>query len=293
MAAKSKTAANDSIVEVEEVQNGSDAQGAQNLQSDSNDQSSVSDINDTDAAQPETSDESVESTAYDSTDSQADSGTAAEEESIAPVEPAAEAKEDKSTNMEETNQERQQETAQNPSDFFGEPQEKQNGGFPKGILAVIVLLLVGAGVVGYMFLRPQTDGESLGIETESAVENQIAPAIQEEEEVDLAGLSVQILNGSGTAGEAGEVKALLTDAGFDEELLTTGNAKSQTSTVTTVSVKPGVAKGALDAVISALEESFEVEEGDELGETSEFDIVVTTGGALEADDEASESADEE
>lgn len=173
--------------------------------------------------------------------------------------------------------------AENPSDFFGAPPKSTGGGLPKTVLAALALLLVGGGVAGFMFLK--SDGQFLGASSEATPEPAVemmeaTPEPEEDANLDLTEFSVQVLNGSGTPGEAGEVKALLEKAGF--EGVETGNAKSQTAKVTTISAKAGVPKGAISAVEDALEGEFATEIGNELDEASDFDIVVSTGGATDS-----------
>lgn len=180
-----------------------------------------------------------------------------------------------------------------PSDFFGTPEPKSGGGLPKAVMAVLALLLVGGGVAGFMFLK--SGGQFLGVTTEASPtpmeetspSPEASPAM---EDVDLTEISVRVLNGSGTAGEAGKVKALLEKAGFKN--VKTGNAPSEDNTVTTISAKAAVPPGAVKAVEAALKGSFTTEVGDALGKTGDYDIVVTTGGASKSSD-ATGSAKEE
>lgn len=179
-----------------------------------------------------------------------------------------------------------------PSDFFGTPEPKSGGGFPKAVMAVLALLLVGGGVAGFMFLK--SGGQFLGANTETT------PTPMEEtlptpeaspatEDVDLTEFSVLVLNGTGTAGEAGKVKALLAEAGFED--VKTGNAPSEDNTVATISAKADVPAAAIKVIQDALKGSFTTEVGDELDSDEDHDIVVTTGGSTAKD--ASESAEEE
>lgn len=177
------------------------------------------------------------------------------------------------------NQEQQQQPA-NTSDFFGAPPEQKKGGFPKALIVVLLLVVLGGGA-GFAYFK--TSGQFLGTSTESSpspIAEEAAPIPQppdETEEVNLAEFSVQVLNGTGTPGEAGKAQKLLEEAGFEE--VDTGNAKSQTNKVTKVSAIADVPEGVIKAVKDALEGKFTVEMGEKLADSSEYDIVVTTGGS--------------
>ncbi len=87
-------------------------------------------------------------------------------------------------------------------------------------------------------------------------------------------IKVSILNGSGIAGEAGKVKALLNDSGFTD--ITTGNAKTYDFTKTIVSTKADADKSLYSEIEKSLE-TYDVEKGEDLSKDSEFDVVVTVG----------------
>ncbi len=173
--------------------------------------------------------------------------------------------------------------ASQPNDFFGAPPEESKGGIPKALIAV-ALLVVAGGVGAFMFLGG--GGQFLGVKTEATpapITEEIPTPMPspETEVIDLTEFTVRVLNGTGTAGEAGKVKALLEEAGFEE--IKTGNAPSEDNTVTTISVKAGVPAGAVKAIENALKGTFTTEAGDALDEDSDYDIVVTTGGATAKD----------
>lgn len=177
------------------------------------------------------------------------------------------------------------------NDFFGAPPEPPKGGIPKVLIAV-ALLVVAGGAAGFMFLGGP--GKFLGASVEAtptplAEEIPFPEPSPEVEDVDLTEFSVKVLNGTGTAGEAGKVKALLEEAGFEE--IKTGNAPSDDNTITTVSAKADVPAGAVKAIENALKGTFISEAGDALAEDSDYDLVVTTGGAGSKD--ATGSAEKE
>ena len=182
--------------------------------------------------------------------------------------------------------------ASQPNDFFGAPPEEAKGGIPKALIAV-ALLVVAGGAAAFMFVGGP--GKFLGASVEATptpnTEEIPAPMPSPEaEDVDLTEFTVRVLNGTGTAGEAGKVKALLEEAGFED--IKTGNAPSEDNTVTTVSTKADVPAGAVKAVENALKGVFTTEAGDALDEDSDYDIVVTTGGASAKDATGSAEGEE-
>src|SRR4030065_6477 len=96
----------------------------------------------------------------------------------------------------------------------------------------------------------------------------------EEKKDSLKKYSVQILNGSGIAGEAGRVEKLLNTAGFTNTK--TGNAQSYDFQETEVAVKKGDPDILFNNVEKALS-SYKITKIDPLNESSSFDIIITVG----------------
>lgn len=167
-----------------------------------------------------------------------------------------------------------------------EGSEEGEGGSKKKIFLIILLLVILAGVVAGGIYYYQT---SLSEKTEvQKVEEQgqvvgptEAPAEEEEEatqsaEIVAGDYSVNILNGSGIAGEAGKVKTLLEGAEFEE--IDTGNAVSYDYVETEVSLKKDTPKGVYDLVKDALESDYIVSKSEtELDEDSDYDVGVIVG----------------
>jgi hypothetical protein len=153
-----------------------------------------------------------------------------------------------------------------------------NGKLFLGLLVVFILL--GALAGGFFYYKQNV---SLMITKEEVkIEPSNSPAPTEtptpEQKIDLSKLSVNILNGSGTAGQAGVVKDLLVTGGFSADKVKTGNASSYDFTKTKVQVKTDTVTSATDAVLKALEGKYTVEVSKEnLPSSSSYDIVVTVG----------------
>ncbi len=138
-------------------------------------------------------------------------------------------------------------------------------------VAALVSLLVG-GVLRFRTNVPLLTEETFQpTPTPAATEE---PEASPSAEVSLADYNVQILNGSGVAGEAGVVEDLLLDAGFED--IETGNASSYDYTDTEVQVKEGTPKAVFEAIEEALGD-YTVVEGDSLDEDSDFDVIVVVG----------------
>jgi len=160
------------------------------------------------------------------------------------------------------------------------------------IVLAIVILIASAGGVWYFFMKDNQQERAVDASktpavveekmeaTEGAVKKEESKdeAATEEtkiEDADLADYKVQVLNGSGTAGEAGVVEGLLEDAGF--EGVDTGNADSYDYEDTQVQLKDKTAKAVYTAIEDALSDDYNVKKGDSLNEDSDFDVVVIVG----------------
>ena len=103
--------------------------------------------------------------------------------------------------------------------------------------------------------------------------NQPEPT-EESGSVEISELKVQILNGSGIAGEANSVAALLVTAGFED--IDTANAKTYDYTKTEISTKKSLRSSVVDEIESALS-GYSLATGSDLDEDYEYDVVVIVG----------------
>lgn len=168
--------------------------------------------------------------------------------------------------------------------------EEKSGGKKLLIVFVIALLIGGGAVAGFFYFfnpykqTPESEKQSADAVEESTDETP-TPELEEEivatdsaepEEVDLSTLSVQILNGSGTAGEAGVVNELLKAEGF--ELFELGNASSYDYTATDVQIKEGTALEVFETIKDALTaDGYTIAEDDALSEDNEYDVIIVVG----------------
>lgn len=148
------------------------------------------------------------------------------------------------------------------------------------VIVLIIVVILALAIGGFLFFKSQK-GQSSKIEPTTApkIEKEITPAIATpsaaaEEEVDLAGYTVQILNGSGVTGQAGVVEDILEKAGFEE--FETDNADSFDYVETEVSLKKAVSKTVFEKIKTALKD-YTVIEGDQLKEDADYDVVLIIG----------------
>lgn len=91
---------------------------------------------------------------------------------------------------------------------------------------------------------------------------------------DKSAASVSVLNGTGTPGQAGDVKVTMTEMGFSD--IETGNAQSTDNTTTTVMFSEKVPQSIQEEITTTLEKTFEKVTGSEDASVT-TDIVITTG----------------
>lgn len=147
-------------------------------------------------------------------------------------------------------------------------------------LVIIIpgILLLGAllgGIVYFQKTVPNPEGSTPSPSAESSPSAEASPSAQTA--VDLTKYKVNILNGSGIAGEAGRAKTVIEDAGFS--VSATGNAADYSFTKTIISAKADVEKEFLDELKAALGEKYQVGANEELADSAKEDVVVTVGSS--------------
>lgn len=162
------------------------------------------------------------------------------------------------------------------------PVEAKGGGSKKALIGGLITFVVVGILAGGIFYFNSKVSNQTPVQSETSADlSTPLPTTQAttspEPQVDLTTLSINILNGSGTAGQAGVVQELLEEAGF--ETIETGNAGSFDFKATQVSLKPGVSETVFDTIKSALEGKYVVEQGDALEEDSDYDVVITVGSS--------------
>lgn len=149
------------------------------------------------------------------------------------------------------------------------------------VFIVLLLVILGGGV--FFLLRSSNEAIEAPTATPNirGVETIYTPAPEDAKSTptpaafDKAGAKVQVLNGTGTAGDAGLAKTALTGIGFTQ--VDTGNAPSQTATTTTVTVDSSVPESARTEIKTTLEKTFQTVNVSSGTVSGGYTIQVTTG----------------
>ena len=149
----------------------------------------------------------------------------------------------------------------------------------KAPMIIVVIIIILALVGGYFMFRPTEEKDKS--ETAVVEKTSPTPTPTEKPKIDKESVNIQVLNGTGTPGQAGIAVEALTKAGYNADNIKTGNAEEFDQTNTSVAYKEGF-KDAADDIKSALDSLFAEIEIDKmlLDKDNEFDIVVTTGGKI-------------
>lgn len=151
---------------------------------------------------------------------------------------------------------------------------------------IIILIIAVSALVGVAVWRANTSLSQRGVSQggeEVIVVNPVASMAPTPtpsptpEPVELGELEVEILNGSGVAGEAGVVQEMLVAEGFGEELIEVGNADSYDHLDTEVRVKAGLSEQIYQEIKRALNSDYQVVMGEDLTEDYRYDAVVIVG----------------
>ncbi len=140
-----------------------------------------------------------------------------------------------------------------------------------GIILVLILLGLFAvkPITSGIFAKPEPTPTKAPAPTDTPTPT-VAPK-------DKGTLTVKVLNGTGTVGDASKVKNTLIDLKYTASNITTDNAGSQDSTTTTVVFAQDVSKTDQDELVKELKKTFTDVSSKEATGTPDTDIVITTG----------------
>lgn len=153
----------------------------------------------------------------------------------------------------------------------------RQGGNKKTTIAIIIFLIAVAGVAGFFMLRqPEKKEQVKGAVVEKKV---ITPTPTEKPKIDKKSVRIEVLNGTGTPGQAAIVVDALEQVGYGADNIKAANADAFGDTITTITARDGFDDIASD-IKSKLKESFSDVEIDSshLAKDSEFDVSIVTGG---------------
>ncbi|MBI4009383.1 LytR C-terminal domain-containing protein [Candidatus Roizmanbacteria bacterium] len=150
------------------------------------------------------------------------------------------------------------------------------GGSKNKKITIIIIVLIVAALAGGIFMLRQPEKKD---EAKVDVAEKKKPTPTEKPKIDKKSVRIQVLNGTGTPGQASTAVEALKKAGYNADSIKTGNAEEFDTIVTTITARAGFADVAND-IKGALDETFDEVKIDssELEEKSEFDIVIVTGG---------------
>jgi hypothetical protein len=150
------------------------------------------------------------------------------------------------------------------------------------IIFIAVMLFSSLSIGGIFYYRFQSQSvvrpeSSLAIPVQSPTSSpENTPVPTKSPEIDLSAYSIQILNGSGVAGEAGAVEEILIAEGFEN--ITTGDADSYDYTDTQVQMKKDTSEKVFEAIERALNSDYPIVRPDEtLTENADYDTVIILG----------------
>lgn len=143
--------------------------------------------------------------------------------------------------------------------------------------AAVLLLIIAGGLFFFSRHKSTKPPEVAGSTTETAPTP--APTSTPAPTVDKMTVKIQVLNGTGTPGQANKVAVSLKNAGYNPDNIKTGNAPSDILT-SSIAAKAGFESIAAN-IKTTLSSDFPdiVVSASPLDASGDFDIVITTGGA--------------
>jgi len=154
---------------------------------------------------------------------------------------------------------------------------------PSNVILWILIpgvFLLGAVLGGIVFYQKGVSNKSNAttapMETNSIVASP-SPTPAATTTVDLSKFPVSILNGSGIAGEAGKVKAILEAAGFT--VSSTGNASAYNFTKTVIKVKADVDAQFVTKLSDTLSKTYLLDKNATLPTTSKDEVQIVVGSS--------------
>jgi hypothetical protein len=151
----------------------------------------------------------------------------------------------------------------------GKTDYKKSSFLPKIMFTVPLILLLSI----FIFIMVHQNSNNNSTTLVESITPTIAPTPTDKP---ISDFKIQVLNGTGTVGEAGKVTNLLSENNFQVESV--GNAENFNFTQTEIEIKSSVSDNILNLLQESLEADYPTTVLDtNLPDSSEFDIVITTG----------------
>ena len=178
-----------------------------------------------------------------------------------------------------------------PSVGFPEPKEP-SGGKSKLVKWIVVLVgIIAIIAVGAWFIMQDVSTEDTAPENNSGSELSNLPTqeptptpeptpTEEAEPVDKSEVRIEVLNGTGTPGDAGYLQGELEDIGFED--IDAGNADDQGETTTTATFSRELSAPIVDEITEKLEELYEDVSTRKSTLGDDYDVRIVTGTRKDA-----------
>lgn len=167
---------------------------------------------------------------------------------------------------------------------MGSNRSSGGSGFPKWIAAVVGVMLILA-VGGFFIARslgeagdaePSPSGGGLStFPTPDSQPTTEPTSTPEARDVEKSEVKIEVLNGTGTPGEASFLQGKLEDLGYEE--ISVANADSQEETKTTVTFADDLPKEIVDEITEELEEIYATVEAENGSVSGGMDVRILTG----------------
>ena len=146
------------------------------------------------------------------------------------------------------------------------------------LFIIISVVLISVLVGGYLLTKQPV--EKVEEKKEAIIEDK-EPSPTEKPKIEKSSVKIQVINGTGTPGQAGIVVKALEDAGYSTDNIKTGNADEFDNSTTTIEAKENFEEIIKD-IEDKLKSTFDkiTVKSSNLDKDSEFDIIVVTGGKI-------------
>lgn len=156
-------------------------------------------------------------------------------------------------------------------------QQKSNKILP----TIVVVGVLVAAFAGWFFVTQPLKTDKTDKKVEDVVVEKVEVSPTEKPKIEKTSVKIQVINGTGTPGQAGKVVTALEDAGYNSENIKTGNAEKYDNATTSITARSNYEEIVND-IKNVLKLTFDkiTVVSPNLDEDSEFDVVIMTGGEI-------------